>query len=190
MVDRVVLVRHGETEWSVERRHTGRTDVALTSHGRREAAHIADSLATLDVTTAFCSPLSRARETAELAGLDATVDADLVEWDYGDFEGRTTADIRSSIEGWSVWTHPITGGESLAEVGARVDRVIERVRRVDGTVALVAHAHLLRVLGVRWLGLDAGAGQHFTLDTATISILGWERETPALLRWNDPCGRP
>lgn len=187
MVDELVLVRHGETRWSVERRHTGRTDVSLTERGRKEAENIRGALEQFDFSAVFSSPLARARETAELAGLDAVVDDDLVEWDYGIHEGITTAKIRETEPGWSVWTHPMPGGESLGEVGARVDRVISRILQLDGTVALVAHAHLLRVFGARWLELEPVEGRRLSLDTATISILGWERENRVITRWNDPC---
>jgi probable phosphoglycerate mutase len=132
--------------------------------------------------------LSRALETARLVGLDPEIEPDLVEWDYGRYEGITTAEIRMSDPGWSVWTHPILDGESIADVGARVDRLLHRLLDVDGPIALVAHAHLLRVLGARWLGLDPVEGRRFALDTATMSILGWERENRVVLRWNDPCG--
>ncbi len=187
MVDQLVLVRHGETEWSVERRHTGRTDVQLTERGRAEAAHIRSALARFDFTAVFSSPLSRALETAQLAGLDPTIDDDLVEWDYGEFEGITTAEIRTSVPNWSVWTHAIPDGESLDDVSGRADRVIERVVALDGAVALVAHAHLLRVLGARWLELDPVEGRRLLLDTGTMSVLGWERENRVIHRWNDPC---
>ncbi len=187
MVDQLVLVRHGETEWSVERRHTGRTDVQLTERGRAEATQIRAALAVFDFTAVFASPLSRALDTARLAGLDPVIDDDLVEWDYGRFEGVTTAEIRASVPNWSVWTHPILDGESLDDVAARVDRVIERVVALDGTVALVAHAHLLRVLGARWLELDRVEGRRLVLDTGTVSVLGYERETRVIHRWNDPC---
>ncbi len=187
MVDQLILVRHGETEWSVERRHTGRSDVALTARGRAEATNIRGALGRFDFSAIFASPLSRAWETARLAGLDPVIDEDLVEWDYGVYEGITTAQIRTSVPGWSVWTDPIEGGESLDDVGVRVDRVIQRVLELDGTVALVAHAHLLRVLGARWLELAPVEGRRLALDTATLSILGWERENRVIHRWNDPC---
>lgn len=189
MVDQLVLVRHGETEWSVERRHTGRTDVQLTTRGRAEATHIRAALARFHFTAVFASPLSRALETARLAGLDPIIDDNLVEWDYGRFEGITTAEIRTSVPNWSVWTHPIPGGESLDNVSARADLVIERVVGLDGTVALVAHAHLLRVLGARWLELDGTQGRRLVLDTGTVSVLGYERENRVIHRWNDPCAR-
>ena len=184
----LILVRHGETEWSRERRHTGRTDVALTDHGRAQARHIATAVESFHFAHSYASPLSRALETARLVGLDPEIEPDLLEWDYGRYEGITTAEIRETEPGWSVWTHPVLDGESIDEVGARVDRLLRRVLELDGHIALVAHAHVLRVLGARWLGLDAVEGRRFALDTATMSILGWERENRVVLRWNDPCG--
>ena len=185
---RLFLVRHGETEWSRERKHTGRSDVPLTARGREQAADIAGVLSREDFVTVYASPLSRAWETARLAGLAPERDDDLLEWDYGEYEGTVTADVRREIPGWSVWTHPEGLGETVEEVGARVDRVIGRLEDVDGAVALVAHAHVLRILGARWIGLPAVGGARFTLDTTTISQLGWERENRVILRWNDPCG--
>lgn len=184
----LVLVRHGETEWSSERRHTGRTDVPLTDHGRAQAQHISAAVSGFTFTRVLASPLSRAWETAVLMGLDPERDDDLVEWDYGDHEGITTAQIREETPGWSVWTHPVHGGESLDDVAGRVDRLLGRLRELDGSIALVAHAHLLRILAARWLDLPPQEGRRFALDTATLSILGWERENPVVLRWNDPCG--
>ena len=185
---RLVLIRHGETEWSRERRHTGRSDVPLTAHGRSQARDIAGAVESFQFGHVFASPRSRAWETAQLVGLDPVEEPDLVEWDYGRYEGITTATIRETEPGWSVWTHPVHGGESIDAVGARVDALLERLSALEGDVALVAHAHLLRVLGARWLGLDAIEGRRFSLDTATISMLGWERENRVMLRWNDPCG--
>jgi broad specificity phosphatase PhoE len=186
---RIVLVRHGETEWSATRRHTGRSDVDLTERGRREADLVRAKLAGWDFVLTLSSPLGRARETAERAGLDPQLDDDLLEWDYGVFEGRTTEDIRDEIPGWSVWTHPVTGGETVEDVGRRADRVIQRcLDAPDGDVALVAHAHLLRILAARWIELPARDGQRFTLDTATVSILGFEREARVIRAWNEGCG--
>ncbi len=184
----LILVRHGETEWSRERKHTGRTDVALTDHGRAQARHIATAVEAFRFTHSYASPLSRALETARLVGLDPDIEPDLLEWDYGRYEGITTAEIRETDPGWSVWTHPVLDGESIDEVGTRVDRLLHRLLELEGHIALVAHAHVLRVLGARWLGLDAVEGRRFALDTATLSILGWERENRVVLRWNDPCG--
>jgi broad specificity phosphatase PhoE len=184
----LVLIRHGETEWSKSRHHTGRTDIPLTEHGRQQAVHIADAIGTFDFTRVFASPLTRAWETAELIGLEPTADDNLLEWDYGKYEGTTTAETRKEIPGWSVWTHPIIDGESIEDVGLRTDALIERMLCLEGPIALVAHAHILRILGARWIGLPPVEGRRFTLDTTTISILGWERENRAMLRWNDPCG--
>jgi broad specificity phosphatase PhoE len=181
---RIVLIRHGETAWSAKRRHTGRSDIPLDAEGRASAAAAADLLRGWDFALVLSSPLSRAWDTARLAGLDPVPDDDLLEWDYGVYEGLATEEIRASIPGWSVWTHEVVGGESLDQVGARADRAIERASRVDGDVALVAHAHFLRVLAVRWIGLPPGQGNHLTLDTAAISVLGWERETRVIRHWN------
>jgi broad specificity phosphatase PhoE len=181
---RIVLVRHGETEWSASRRHTGRSDIPLGADGRAAAATVGDLLRSWDFALVLASPLSRAWDTARLAGLDPVSDDDLLEWDYGVYEGRTTEDIRAEVPGWSVWTHEIVGGESLDDVGARADRVIDRASSADGDVALVAHAHFLRILAVRWIGMPPGHGQHFTLDTASTSVLGWERNTRVIQHWN------
>jgi broad specificity phosphatase PhoE len=183
----VVLVRHGETEWSRSGRHTGTTDLELTPAGRAAAERLGPVLADWSFSLALTSPLRRARDTAALAGFgSAEVEPDLVEWTYGDYEGLTTPQIRESVPGWTVWTHPSPGGESAAEIGGRVDRVISRVREVDGPVLLVAHGHVLRVLVARWLGMPSREGRSFVLDPATVSVLGWERETPAVRRWNAP----
>ena len=182
----VYLVRHGATSWSQTRRHTGRTDLPLTDEGRAEAAELRARLAGLDPIEVRSSPLTRARETAELAGFGAVVHIDerLVEWDYGTAEGRTTADIRQSIPGWSVWTHHIDGGEQLEDVAARADAVIADVDELGGPVLIFAHAHLMRILAARWCGLAPEAGAHFVLDPASTSVLGYERETRCVLRWN------
>lgn len=186
------LVRHGETEWSKSGRHTGRTDIPLTDLGRRQAEGLAHRLAGHSFALALTSPRSRAVETARLAGFaDAVVDPDLGEWDYGEFEGRTTPDIREEIPDWSIWTGPWRGGETVEQVGTRADRIIERCvdPRVEGGVLLFAHGHLLRVLAARWIHLPADAGRHLALDTATIGILGWERANRALETWNEACHR-
>ena len=189
MAERVVLVRHGETEWSSERRHTGRTDIPLNEEGRRLAAELKPVLAALtgiDDAVVLMSPLERACDTCMLAGLGARaqVDPNLVEWDYGVAEGKRTDEMRAQIPGWSVWTHPILGGESLEQVGHRADEVLARVAGEDRLVVLFAHAHILRILAARWCGLDAGLGSVFTLDPASVSILGHERETHVIERWN------
>ncbi|MDH3755584.1 MAG: histidine phosphatase family protein [Acidimicrobiia bacterium] len=186
----IVLVRHGETEWSRTGQHTGRTDVALTATGRRQADQLAGMLDHLVFSRVWSSPLQRAWETSVLAGFGdvAERDGDLVEWDYGVYEGRKTVDIRAAEDPtWTVWTHPIDDGESIDDVGERCDRVIERSLAVDGDVALFAHGHLLRVLTARWLGLAPDAGRLLSLRTATVSVLGFERETRVLARWNDEC---
>jgi broad specificity phosphatase PhoE len=183
---RLVLVRHGETAWSATGRHTGRTDVPLTERGRKQARAARPLLDGTPIIAVATSPLARARTTCSLLGFDeqAVADPDLVEWDYGAYEGRTTADIRIGVPDWTVWTHPCPDGETAAQVATRVDRVIARARERDGLSLLVAHGHVLRVLTARWLGLDPTAGRYFRLDTATVSVLGWERETPVILRWN------
>jgi len=186
---RVHLIRHGETEWARLGRHTGRTDVPLTEVGRRQGRAIARKLAGHPFALVLSSPLSRALETCRLAGYGDRVelDPDLREWDYGVYEGRTSAEIRETIPDWSVWTHPIEGGESLAEVAARADRVITGIRTVDGDVALFAHGHVLRILAARWLEMPPVMGMSLALATATLSVLGWERETPVIEAWNEAC---
>lgn len=184
---RLLLVRHGDTDWAAERRHTGRTDVPLNAEGEARATALRGRLPLDGVVAVWSSPLARARATAARAGLavDEVVD-DLVEWDYGAAEGRTTAEIREARPGWTVWDDPMADGETADDVGARVDRVIARARTLDGTVVLVAHAHLLRILAARWLGLPARTGRHLTLDPGGWALLGWERETPVVERWNPP----
>jgi broad specificity phosphatase PhoE len=186
---RLWLVRHGETEWARLGRHTGHTDIPLTDLGREQARALEARLAGHVFSTVLSSPLSRALETARLAGFGEQVETtdDLLEWDYGDDEGRTTLEIRGDRPGWTIWRDGPAGGETADEVAARVDRVIARVRAEgEGANVLVfAHGHLLRVLAARWLGLPPGRGQLFALSTATLSILGWEREAPVIERWND-----
>jgi probable phosphoglycerate mutase len=186
----VFLLRHGETEWSRDGRHTGRTDVPLTETGRGEARQAGRALGDREFARVLVSPLARARETAELAGLRGPVEIceDLREWDYGEYEGRTTAEIRLDRPGWSLWRDGVIGGETVEEVGRRADRVIAALRRLDGDIALVAHGHVLRILAARWVSLEPAAGQHLVLATATVSQLGHERETPAITLWNSPCG--
>ncbi len=190
----LILLRHGETEWSRSGQHTGRTDVPLTPAGEATAAALAPVLARLQITAAFTSPASRAQRTAELAGLDAKPEPDLQEWDYGGYEGRTTAQIRQQRPGWLLWRdgvirgdaeHP---GETVQQVGARADAALARVRPLldHGNVALVAHGHLLRVLTARWLRLEPSAGRCFRLDTGTISMLGTEHGEPVIMSWNVP----
>jgi len=183
----VVLVRHGETEWSRTGRHTGRTDVPLTDAGREQARATASRLAGRSFERVLTSPLQRAAETCRLAGLGGSAETvdDLREWDYGEYEGRTTPEIRKEVEDWTVWAGPLPGGESVADVGARADRVLESLRGVEGDVALVAHGHMLRVLGARWLGLPPEGGRLLALSTAALCVLGWERETRVLRSWNE-----
>jgi broad specificity phosphatase PhoE len=186
-VAEVVLVRHGETEWSKAGRHTGRTDIPLTAEGRRQAAErVRAQLAGRSFSLVLTSPLSRARETCHLAGFGDRAEScnDLLEWDYGSYEGATTEEIRRSRPGWSVFNGGAPGGETAEQVGQRVDRVIARIHSSPGDVALFAHAHVLRVLTARWLGLEPSGGRFFALATASVSVLGHERETPVIWQWN------
>jgi probable phosphoglycerate mutase len=184
----VVLVRHGETEWSRGGRHTGRTEVGLTEHGREQAEAVGAALRSSDFALVLTSPLGRALETCRLAGFgDRAVQRDeLMEWDYGAYEGRTTAEIREERPGWTLWRDGVPGGESVEQVGARVDRVLDELRSLDGDALLFAHGHVLRVLTARWLELEPDAGRLFALDPATISRLGHERETAVVRLWNQP----
>ena len=188
MADRhqIWLIRHGETEWSASGRHTGRTDVPLTAGGERQARTLEQHLAGRRFALVLTSPFSRARETCRLAGYGdaATVTDDLMEWDYGIYEGRTTADIRVEQPGWSIWTTTVTGGESVERVGERARRVIDRADAADGDVALFAHAHVLRILAACWVGLAPVNGRLLALGTAAISVLGHERETRVIQVWN------
>lgn len=179
------LVRHGATEWSELGRHTSVTDLPLLPEGEEVARSLAPRLADVGFVEVRTSPRLRARRTAELAGFpDALLDEDLVEWAYGDYEGITTEEIRRTVPGWTMWTHPAPGGESAEEITRRLDRFIEHARSVDGPVLAFGHGHSLRALAARWLELPVGDGRHLRLDTATVSVLGWERETPVVLRWN------
>ena len=189
MPGEVVLVRHGETAWSASGRHTGRTDVPLTGTGRAQAEALGRLLGAWTFARVLTSPLSRAADTCRLAGLPgAEVDDDLAEWDYGEHEGRTTAELRGEQPGWTVWIGALPGGETLDDVGRRADRVLARCRAVDGDVALFGHGHMLRVLAARWIGLPPAAGRLLALSTAALSVLGWEREQPVVSRWNQPTG--
>jgi probable phosphoglycerate mutase len=183
--DEVWLVRHGETEWSRSGRHTSVTDLPLTEVGEDIARQVGKRLAGEDFTLVLTSPRLRARRTAELVGYaDAVVDDDIVEWAYGDYEGITSAEIREHDPGWTIWTHPTPGGETAEQVTERLDRAIERVRAVDGRSLVVSHGHALRAFAARWLGLPVSEGRLFRLDTATVSVLAYERETPVVLHWN------
>ncbi|HET9500970.1 MAG TPA: histidine phosphatase family protein [Marmoricola sp.] len=185
MVDELWVVRHGETQWSRSGRHTGSSDVPLTEVGEEAATSLGHRLEGTAFTLVLTSPRSRARRTAELAGFpEAQVDDDLVEWGYGDYEGVTTAEIREHDPGWTVWTHPTPGGEPAAHLAARLDRVVAKIRAQDGRVLVFGHGHASQALTARWLGLPVSEGRHFQLDTATVSVLAYHRETPVVARWN------
>ena len=184
----VLAIRHGETEWSLSGQHTGITDIPLTDNGRLLAKQMQPVFAKYKFGLVLCSPLQRARETCELAGFGdkAVIEHDLVEWNYGQYEGLTPSQIDELAPGWLIFRDGCPGGETPAQVAARADRVIARVRAAKGDVAVFAHGHLLRVLAARWMGLPAGAGQHFLLDTGTLSVLGYYRDIPAVRIWNGP----
>ncbi len=189
MTARMVLLRHGATEWSQSGQHTGRTDIPLMSSGEEQAKVAGDVLREYGFTRfsqVLVSPLIRARETCALAGFagEAEPDPDLCEWDYGDYEGMTSSEIREEHPGWTLWDDGVPGGERAADVGRRADRIVERVRSLDGDTLCVAHGHLLRVLAARWLGLPPVAGRLFLLGPGGIGVLGWERAFPALEAWN------
>lgn len=192
MGPQLLVIRHGETEWSSTGRHTGRTDIPLTDQGRDEARAAASTLADWSIDHVFTSPLVRATETAELVDLAPVtiVDDSLVEWDYGVYEGERTADTRQKIPGWSVWTHEIFDGETVEAVGARADQFVDRVvaNCGDHTVAVFAHGHLLAILIARWCGLAPIEGRRFALATATVSLLGWHREDRVVRALNQRCG--
>jgi probable phosphoglycerate mutase len=200
-VGEIVLIRHGETEWSAAGRHTSYTDIDLTPNGERQARALASALAGRDFVAVLCSPRKRALRTAELAGLEVTaVDDDLAEWNYGEYEGITTPEIHRKRPDWDLWRDGCPGGESPEQIGARLDRVLAKVRPLvgpghtpngghaggSGDVALVAHGHSLRVAGARWVGLPPSAGGLIRLDTATLSLLGHEHSRPVIHRWNWP----
>jgi len=180
------LVRHGETAWSRSGQHTGWTDLALEPEGEKQAIALAPLLSQKKFAAVYSSPLMRARRTCELAGLGERAQYldDLREFNYGSIEGRTAADVRIEIPGWTVWTHEVPGGETLAGVYERTENVIEQALAVDGDVVVFAHGHLLRLLAVKYLGLPALAARHLALSTASISVLGWEKETRVIRRWN------
>ena len=185
----VYLARHGETAWSLSGQHTGLTDLPLTERGERNAGSLGDRLRGLTFARIFTSPLQRARRTCELAGFGdkAEIDRDLVEWNYGDYEGRTSADIHQERPGWHIFRDGCPGGETPAQVGARADRVVRRVRAVQGDVLLFSSAHFLRVLAPRWLGLEPAAGRFLVLSTASLSALGYEHNLtePVIRLWDD-----
>jgi len=185
----VYLARHGETAWSLTGRHTGRTDLPLTEHGEHEARRLAKPLQGLKFAKVFCSPLQRAVRTCELAGFGAAAERDpnLVEWDYGEYEGRRTVEIHAQRPDWQLFRDGCPGGESLAAIGARADKVVHRLRAAEGNVLLFSSGHILRVLTARWLGLEPAAGKYFLLSTATLSALGYEHELsqPVIRLWNE-----
>lgn len=185
-VQQVYAVRHGETEWSLSGRHTGLTDISLTERGRKRAKLLHPLFARELFTLVLTSPLKRAKETCELSGLGAVaqIDRDLVEWNYGEYEGWTSAQIDEKAPGWMLFTDGAPGGETPDQVSARVDRIIARARAAGGNVALFGHGHLLRVLAARWLGFPASAGRHFLLDTGTVNVLGYYGGVPAVKKWN------
>ena len=182
------LIRHGETAWSLSGQHTGRTDLPLTPAGETHAGEIGRELSGRPFALVLTSPLQRARETCRLAGYGgvAQVEPDLSEWDYGAYEGRTSAQIQESVPGWNIWTSPVPQGETIQQVAARASRVIERAAKAGGDVALFAHGHVLRILTACWLGLPSDGGRLFALGTASVSVLGYERETRVISQWNLP----
>ncbi|MGB9376076.1 MAG: histidine phosphatase family protein [Mycobacteriales bacterium] len=187
---RLILLRHGETDWSRDKKHTGRTDIELNAVGERQALELAGALSQLRPELVLSSPKERARRTAELAGLsDVVTDPDLVEWDYGDFEGITTAEIREQGRpDWTIWTGGVPHGEHIEDVSRRVDRIVDRIREAitRGDVVVVGHGHANRIVAARWIELPPTAGEHLWLDTGTVCVLGFEHGHPAILRWNLP----
>ncbi len=183
---KVYVIRHGETEWSINGKHTGVTDIPLTENGRNQVKCLQPVLANEVFALVLTSPLHRARETCKLSGLEekAEVEPNLVEWNYGEYEGVTSKEIHKTVPGWLVFNDGAPGGETPAQIGARADRVIQRVRAVQGNVALFAHGHIFRVLVARWLDLPATAGRNFLLDTGTLNILSYYRGYPAVKIWN------
>jgi len=184
----VFAIRHGETAWSLTGQHTGTTDIPLTDNGRRLAQRLRPVLAKQAFERVLCSPMQRAQETCALAGFGdkAVIDSDLVEWNYGKYEGLTPKQIREAAPGWLLFRDGCPGGETPEQVAARVDRVIARARAADSDLILFAHGHILRVLVARWIGLPAGGGQHFLLSTGTLCVLGYYRDIPAVRLWNAP----
>ena len=184
----VFAIRHGETAWSLSGQHTGTTDIPLTDNGRKLAERMRPVLAKRSFDLVLCSPMLRARETCELVGLGekAVIDSDLVEWDYGEYEGLTPKQIQEIAPGWLIFRDGCPEGETPEQVGARADRVIARSRAIEANVALFAHGHVLRVLGARWIGLPAGGGQHFMLNTGTLCVFSYYHQVPAIRIWNGP----
>jgi len=187
MPGRMVLVRHGATEWSRNGQHTGRTDIPLLEEGREQAKRAGQILREHGFSSfglVLASPLRRAAETCALAGFEAEIDPDLMEWDYGEYEGMTGKEIRQQRPGWTLWDDGVPGGERISDVGRRADRVIERARTSDGDTLCVAHGHLLRILAARWVGLPPVAGRLLILRAGGMCVLGWELEFPAIEVWN------
>ena len=184
----IYLIRHGETEWAKSGRHTGRTDIPLTDAGRVQAGFLLPIFDDVKFARILSSPLQRALETAKLAGLSSQVELekDLLEWDYGGYEGLTTKQIRERAPGWSVWTHSCPNGETIEQVSQRADRVVAMLRSIEGNVAIFSHGHFLRLLVCRWIGLPADHGSCFLLGTSTLSILEYENELPVIKTWNGP----
>ena len=182
----VVLVRHGETEWSRTGRHTGRTDMPLTEEGERQARAVGAALRGRKFALVLSSPLLRALDTARLAGFEPEVRDDLAEWDYGEYDGVTTPEIREQVPDWTIWRYGALGGESVEQLGARADRVVEELLGAEGDVLAFSHGHFLRVLTARWLGLSAAEGRLFALDSGKLSTLGFEREQRVIRSWNVP----
>jgi probable phosphoglycerate mutase len=186
MLTELWLIRHGETEWSLSGAHTGRTDIPLTPRGREQAASLGRYLAGRKFAMVLVSPMRRALDTCRLAGYGdaAAIDPNLCEWDYGNYEGRTTAEIRRERPDWELWRDGVPGGETVEQVGARADAVLARLFPLDGSAALFAHGHILRILTARWLALDPSAGRLFAMGTASLNTLGYEHETRVITRWN------
>lgn len=184
MPSEIFLVRHGETEWSRSGQHTSRTDLPLTPEGELQAAHLKRMLEGRHFALVLSSPMKRALDTCRLIGLAPVISESLIEWDYGDYEGLSTQQIQQRSPGWTIWTGDVPNGESIERVAARADEVITRALAAAGDVAFFGHGHLLRVLATRWIGLDPHAGAHLALSTASLSVLGYERETRVIRLWN------
>ena len=180
----VALVRHGETDWSRTGRHTGRSDVPLTEQGERQAQAVGQALRGRSFALVWSSPLQRARETARLAGFEPELRDDLAEWDYGEYDGLTTPEIREQVPDWTIWRYGAPGGETVEQLSARADRVVAELARADGDVLVFSHGHFLRALTARWLELEAADGRLFALDSGTLSALGFEREQRVIRSWN------
>ena len=185
--NRLFVIRHGATEWSRSGQHTGHTDIPLLPEGEAQARATGALLAEHQFALVLTSPLQRARRTCELVGLgaEAEVEPNLIEWDYGDYEGITSAQIHDTVPGWTVWTGAVPGGETIAQVAARADAVIERALTAEGDSIVFAHGHILRLLTARWCQLDPVEGRRFVLDPATLCVLGWEHQSRAILQWNN-----